>query len=59
MTWSTQSIKDRCGRDNATLNRFFSLHYVLPFVLVALVVMHLIALLFIFIEGPSDPTGGL
>jgi ubiquinol-cytochrome c reductase cytochrome b subunit len=29
---------------NATLNRFFSLHYVLPFVLAALVLMHLIAL---------------
>jgi ubiquinol-cytochrome c reductase cytochrome b subunit len=30
--------------NNATLNRFFSLHFVLPFVLVALVIMHLIAL---------------
>jgi len=30
--------------NNATLNRFFSLHYVLPFVLAALVLMHLIAL---------------
>lgn len=29
---------------NATLNRFFSLHYLLPFVLAALVFMHLIAL---------------
>ena len=29
---------------NATLNRFFSLHFVLPFVLSALVLMHLIAL---------------
>ena len=30
--------------NNATLNRFFSLHFVLPFILVALVLMHLIAL---------------
>jgi len=30
--------------NNATLNRFFALHYVLPFILAALVIMHLIAL---------------
>jgi len=30
--------------NNATLNRFFALHYVLPFVLAALALMHLIAL---------------
>lgn len=30
--------------NNATLNRFFSLHYVLPFILAALALMHLIAL---------------
>ena len=30
--------------NNATLNRFFSLHFVLPFVLAALVLMHLIVL---------------
>ena len=30
--------------NNATLNRFFALHFVLPFVLVALVLMHFIAL---------------
>lgn len=29
---------------NPTLNRFFSLHYLLPFILAALIVMHLIAL---------------
>lgn len=34
---------------NATLNRFFSLHYLLPFVLAALAVAHLIAQK---IEGP-------
>ena len=30
--------------NNATLNRFFALHFILPFVLAALVLMHLIAL---------------
>jgi ubiquinol-cytochrome c reductase cytochrome b subunit len=30
--------------NNATLNRFFALHFVMPFVLAALVLMHLIAL---------------
>lgn len=30
--------------DNPTLNRFFSLHYLLPFILLALVCMHLMAL---------------
>jgi len=32
------------GVNNATLNRFFALHFVLPFVLAALALMHLIAL---------------
>jgi ubiquinol-cytochrome c reductase cytochrome b subunit len=27
--------------DNATLNRFFSLHYLLPFVISAIVIFHL------------------
>jgi len=30
--------------DNPTLNRFFSLHYLLPFILAALACMHLMAL---------------
>ena len=30
--------------NNATLNRFFALHFVLPFILTALVIMHLISL---------------
>jgi ubiquinol-cytochrome c reductase cytochrome b subunit len=41
--------------NNATLNRFFSLHYVLPFVLAALVLMHLIALH--DTVGSSNPLG--
>jgi ubiquinol-cytochrome c reductase cytochrome b subunit len=39
---------------NATLNRFFSLHYLLPFVLAALVVAHLIAL---HTNGSGNPNG--
>ena len=39
---------------NATLNRFFSLHYLLPFVLAALVVAHLIALHW---HGSNNPNG--
>ena len=33
-----------CSVSNATLNRFFSLHYILPFVLAALAAMHLLSL---------------
>jgi len=40
--------------DNATLNRFFSLHYLLPFILAALIAMHLIAL---HEHGSSNPLG--
>jgi ubiquinol-cytochrome c reductase cytochrome b subunit len=40
--------------DNATLNRFFSLHYLLPFVILGLVVLHLVAL---HIHGSNNPTG--
>nr|AQT39581.1 apocytochrome b [Colletotrichum aenigma] len=41
--------------NNATLNRFFALHFVLPFVLAALVLMHLIALH--DTVGSSNPLG--
>jgi ubiquinol-cytochrome c reductase cytochrome b subunit len=40
--------------DNATLNRFFSLHYLLPFVLSGLAVVHLIAL---HEHGSNNPVG--
>jgi quinol-cytochrome oxidoreductase complex cytochrome b subunit len=51
--------------DNATLNRFFSLHYLLPFVIVAVVIMHMWALhqhgsnnpLGIDTKGPQDKVG--
>jgi len=41
--------------NNATLNRFFALHFVLPFVLAALAIMHLIALH--DTAGSSNPLG--
>jgi len=41
--------------NNATLNRFFALHFLLPFILAALVLMHLIALH--DTAGSSNPLG--
>ena len=40
--------------DNATLNRFFSLHYLLPFVIAALVAVHIWAF---HTTGNNNPTG--
>ena len=40
--------------NNATLNRFFSLHFVLPFVLAALAILHIMAL---HTHGSSNPLG--
>jgi ubiquinol-cytochrome c reductase cytochrome b subunit len=40
--------------DNPTLNRFFSLHYLLPFVIVGVVMLHLIAL---HQNGSNNPLG--
>ena len=40
--------------DDAALNRFFSLHYLLPFVIAAVIVLHIWAL---HIPGSSNPTG--
>ncbi|MBP8072270.1 MAG: cytochrome b N-terminal domain-containing protein, partial [Brevundimonas sp.] len=40
--------------DNATLNRFFSLHYLLPFVIAGCVVLHLWAL---HAAGQNNPVG--
>ena len=39
---------------NATLNRFYSLHYLFPFLLVALAAVHLICL---HVEGSNNPIG--
>jgi ubiquinol-cytochrome c reductase cytochrome b subunit len=40
--------------DNPTLNRFFSLHYLLPFVIVGVVVLHVLAL---HKHGSNNPLG--
>ena len=40
--------------DNATLNRFFSLHFLLPFVIVGVVVLHIVAL---HTHGSNNPVG--
>ena len=40
--------------DNPTLNRFFSLHYLLPFVLAGIVILHIWAL---HVPGNNNPTG--
>ena len=40
--------------DNAALNRFFSLHFLLPFVILGAVILHIWAL---HIPGSSNPTG--
>jgi hypothetical protein len=46
--WGASSV------DNPTLNRFFSLHFLLPFILAALVVAHLIAL---HVNASNNPNG--
>lgn len=40
--------------NNATLNRFFSLHYLLPFILAALAILHLMTL---HVNGSGNPLG--
>jgi ubiquinol-cytochrome c reductase cytochrome b subunit len=40
--------------DNSALNRFFSLHFLLPFVILGVVILHIWAL---HIPGSSNPTG--
>ena len=49
------SYQHQCSVNNATLNRFFALHFVLPFVLAALALMHLIVLH--DNAGSSNPLG--
>lgn len=40
--------------DNATLNRFYSLHFIIPFIIIILVIIHLI---FLHETGSSNPIG--
>lgn len=46
--WGGQSI------GNATLTRFYSLHYLFPFIIAALVVLHII---FLHMHGSNNPLG--
>lgn len=41
--------------DNATLNRFFSLHYLVPFIIAALAIVHLV---FLHMNGSTNPLIG-
>src|SRR3984885_7784809 len=40
--------------DNPTLNRFYALHYLLPFIIVAVVALHVVAL---HVHGSNNPIG--
>lgn len=40
--------------DNATLNRFYSLHYLLPFIIAGIVILHIWAL---HVHGSNNPAG--
>ena len=40
--------------DNATLIRFFSLHYMLPFLLLSIIIVHIFLL---HIKGSTNPSG--
>nr|YP_054516.1 cytochrome b [Ixodes uriae]BAD27252.1 cytochrome b protein [Ixodes uriae] len=50
----TQWIWGGFSVDNSTLNRFFSLHFLLPFVIAMLVLIHI---LFLHEKGSSNPLG--
>lgn len=49
-----QLLRGGFAVDNATLNRFFSLHYLLPFVIAAVVALHIWAL---HVPGNNNPVG--
>ncbi|MER8697786.1 cytochrome b N-terminal domain-containing protein [Mesorhizobium sp. M1273] len=52
--WLQQLLLGGFAVDNPTLNRFFALHYLLPFVLVGVVTLHIWAL---HVVGQNNPTG--
>ena len=52
--WIVQLLWGGFSVDNPTLNRFFSLHYLLPFVIVGVVFLHIVAL---HITGSNNPLG--
>ncbi len=49
-----QLLRGGFGVDNPTLNRFFALHYLLPFIIAAVVVLHIWAL---HVPGNGNPVG--
>jgi ubiquinol-cytochrome c reductase cytochrome b subunit len=49
-----QLLRGGFAVDNPTLNRFFSLHYLLPFIIGAVVILHIWAL---HVPGNNNPTG--
>ena len=52
--WIQQLLLGGFAVDNPTLNRFFSLHYLLPFMIAGVVVLHIWAL---HVVGQTNPTG--
>ena len=52
--WVQELLLGGFAVDNPTLNRFFSLHYLLPFMIAGVVVLHVWAL---HVTGQSNPTG--
>ena len=52
--WIQQLLLGGFAVDNPTLNRFFSLHYLLPFMIAGVVVLHIWAL---HVAGQTNPTG--
>ena len=52
--WIQQFLLGGFAVDNPTLNRFFSLHYLLPFMIAGVVILHVWAL---HVTGQTNPTG--
>nr|AFQ62413.1 cytochrome b [Meru phyllisae] len=52
--WLVQWIWGGFAVDNATLNRFFSLHFLLPFVIAFMIIIHL---MFLHQTGSNNPLG--
>ncbi|TGR93431.1 cytochrome b, partial [bacterium M00.F.Ca.ET.191.01.1.1] len=52
--WIQQLLLGGFAVDDPTLNRFFALHYLLPFMIAGVVVLHIWAL---HVVGQSNPTG--
>ncbi|KAF1857946.1 hypothetical protein Lal_00010457 [Lupinus albus] len=52
--WIQQFLLGGFAVDNPTLNRFFALHYLLPFMIAGVVILHVWAL---HVTGQTNPTG--